>query len=170
MAAPMVILAIGSISTGFLFTKGESLVNWLRPVVNPAGEQHLVEHYSATSISIAAIVAVLIGVAVAISKYLKDVPDIAPEKVSIFTKFARKDLLQDDFNNSVLVVPGQGLVKSLLNIDRLVIDGLVRLVGTLSLDAGQTLRKLQTGYVRSYALLMIIGVSALILTIWLVTL
>jgi NADH-quinone oxidoreductase subunit L len=46
----------------------------------------------------------------------------------------------------------------------------VRLVGTLSLDAGQTLRKLQTGYVRSYALLMIIGVSALILTIWLVTL
>ena len=170
MAAPMVILAIGSISTGFLFTKGESLVNWLRPVVNPAGEQHLVEHYSAKSISIAAIVAVLIGVAVAISKYLKDVPDVAPEKVSIFTKLARKDLLQDDFNNSVLVVPGQGLVKSLLNIDRLVIDGLVRLVGTLSLDAGQTLRKLQTGYVRSYALLMIIGVSALILTIWLVTL
>ena len=104
------------------------------------------------------------------SKYLKDVPATAPEKVSIFTKFARKDLLQDDFNNSVLVVPGQGLVKSLLNIDRLVIDGLVRLVGTLSLDAGQTLRKLQTGYVRSYALLMIIGVSALILTIWLVTL
>lgn len=66
--------------------------------------------------------------------------------------------------------PGQSLVKTLLNFDYIVIDGLVRLVGALSLDAGQTLRKLQTGYVRSYALLMILGVTALIFTIWLVTL
>jgi NADH-quinone oxidoreductase subunit L len=170
MAAPMVVLALGSICTGFLFTRGESLVNWLRPVVNPAGEQHLVEHYSATSISIAAITAVLIGVAFASIKYLKQVPNIAPDNVSVFTKFARKDLLQDEFNNAVLVKPGQSLVKTLLNFDYIVIDGLVRLVGTLSLDAGQTLRKLQTGYVRSYALLMILGVTALIFTIWLVTL
>ena len=170
MAAPMVVLALGSICTGFLFTRGESLVNWLRPVVNPAGEQHLVEHYSATSISIAAITAVLIGVAFAAIKYLKQVPNIAPDNVSVFTKFARKDLLQDEFNNAVLVKPGQSLVKTLLNFDYIVIDGLVRLVGALSLDAGQTLRKLQTGYVRSYALLMILGVTALIFTIWLVTL
>jgi NADH-quinone oxidoreductase subunit L len=170
MAAPMVVLALGSITTGFLFTRGESLVNWLRPVVNPAGEQHLVEHYSATSISIAAITAVLIGVSVALIKYLKSVPNVAPENVSIFTKVARKDLAQDDFNNLVLVKPGQILVKVLLNIDYIVIDGLVRLVGALSLDAGQSLRKLQTGYVRSYALLMILGVTALIFTIWLVTL
>jgi NADH-quinone oxidoreductase subunit L len=170
MAAPMVVLALGSICTGFLFTRGESLVNWLRPVVNPAGEQHLVEHYSATSISIAAITAVLIGVAFASIKYLKQVPNIAPDNVSVFTKFARKDLLKDEVNNAVLVKPGQSLVKTLLNFDYIVIDGLVRLVGTLSLDAGQTLRKLQTGYVRSYALLMILGVTALIFTIWLVTL
>lgn len=170
MAAPMVVLALGSITTGFLFTRGESLVNWLRPVVNPAGEQHLVEHYSATSISIAAITAVLIGVSVALIKYLKSVPNVAPENVSIFTKVARKDLAQDDFNNLILVKPGQILVKVLLNIDYIVVDGLVRLVGALSLDAGQSLRKLQTGYVRSYALLMILGVTALIFTIWLVTL
>jgi NADH-quinone oxidoreductase subunit L len=95
---------------------------------------------------------------------------VAPENVSIFTKVARKDLAQDDFNKLVLVKPGQKLVKVLLNIDYIVIDGLVRLVGALSLDAGQSLRKLQTGYVRSYALLMILGVTALIFTIWLVTL
>jgi NADH-quinone oxidoreductase subunit L len=65
--------------------------------------------------------------------------------------------------------PGQGLVKNLLNIDYLVIDGLVRLVGSISVGAGQTMRKLQNGYVRSYALMMILGVLSLLITVWLTT-
>jgi NADH-quinone oxidoreductase subunit L len=65
--------------------------------------------------------------------------------------------------------PGQVLVRNLLNIDYLVIDGLVRSVGKVSVTAGNQLRTLQNGYVRSYALLMVIGALALITTIWVVT-
>jgi NADH-quinone oxidoreductase subunit L len=65
--------------------------------------------------------------------------------------------------------PGQGLIKGLLNIDYILIDGLVRLVGSISVGGGQTLRKLQNGYVRSYALMMIVGVLSLLITVWLTT-
>jgi NADH-quinone oxidoreductase subunit L len=46
---------------------------------------------------------------------------------------------------------------------------MVRAVGSVSLSAGNKLRVVQNGYVRSYALLMVVGALALIATIWLVT-
>jgi NADH-quinone oxidoreductase subunit L len=65
--------------------------------------------------------------------------------------------------------PGQLLVKKLLNFDYIALDGLVRLVGAISVGAGQSLRKLQNGYVRSYALMMVVGVLSLLITVWLMT-
>jgi NADH-quinone oxidoreductase subunit L len=65
--------------------------------------------------------------------------------------------------------PGQSLVRNLLNIDYLFIDGLVRAIGSVSISTGNKLRTLQNGYVRSYALMMVIGALALIATIWAVT-
>jgi NADH-quinone oxidoreductase subunit L len=95
--------------------------------------------------------------------------DNAPEKVSILTKAARRDLFQDDFNEAALMRPGQSLVRNLLNIDYLLIDGLVRAVGKVSISTSNRLRTVQNGYVRSYALLMVIGALALITVIWAVT-
>jgi NADH-quinone oxidoreductase subunit L len=65
--------------------------------------------------------------------------------------------------------PGQSLVSNLLNLDYFVIDGIVRAVGSISLTAGSKLRSLQNGYVRSYALLTVIGALALLTVIWVVT-
>jgi len=112
---------------------------------------------------------VLIGVSIAIAKYRGELASEAPVKVKALTRAARRDLFQDDFNETVFMRPGQGLIKGLLNIDYKLIDGLVRLVGSMSVGSGQTLRKLQNGYVRSYALLMIVGVLSLLITIWLTT-
>jgi NADH-quinone oxidoreductase subunit L len=169
MLIPISILSIGSIASGFLFSRGDALVNWLKPIVNPAGEQHLEEFLKPIVVSSLAVFAVLVGVSIAVAKYRGDLQSEAPVKVNVLTRAARRDLFQDDFNEAVLMRPGQGLVKSLLNIDYLVIDGLVRLVGSVSVGAGQTLRKLQNGYVRSYALMMILGVLSLLITVWLVT-
>jgi len=112
---------------------------------------------------------VVIGISIAVLKYRGDQLDKAPEKVSILTKAARRDLFQDDFNEATLMRPGQSLVKNLLKIDYLLIDGLVRAVGGVSISTGNKLRTLQNGYVRSYALMMVIGALALIATIWAVT-
>ena len=97
-------------------------------------------------------------------------PVEAPEDVSIFTKVARRDLLQDAFNETVLMRPGQILTAGLLKTDYFAIDGLVRLIGAVVSGTSTFLRRIQNGYVRSYALIMVFGALALIATIWVVTL
>jgi len=94
---------------------------------------------------------------------------VAPVNVSLLTKAARRDLFQDDFNETVFMRPGQSIVSKLMNLDYLIIDGTVRAVGSISLTAGSKLRSLQSGYVRSYALLTVIGALALLTVIWAVT-
>ena len=168
MLIPIGLLSIGSIASGFILSKGQGLVNWLEPVVNPLKEHHE-EFLPAAVISIMTLAVVAIGIFVAVSKYRGDQLAQAPEKVFALTKAARRDLFQDDFNETVFMRPGQSVVKNILNIDYIVIDGLVRAVGSVSLTAGSRLRSLQNGYVRSYALLMFIGALALIAAIWVVT-
>jgi NADH-quinone oxidoreductase subunit L len=116
-----------------------------------------------------ALLAVLIGVSIAVVKYRGDQLAIAPAQVSLLTKAARRDLFQDDLNEVVFMRPGQSLVRNLLNLDYLIIDGLVRAVGSVSISAGSKLRTLQNGYVRSYALMTVIGALALLTVIWAVT-
>jgi NADH-quinone oxidoreductase subunit L len=168
MLIPIGLLSIGSITSGFILSKGQGLVNWLEPVVNPLKEHHE-EFLPATAISIMTLAVVAIGIFVAVSKYRGDQLAQVPEKVSALTRAARRDLFQDDFNETVFMRPGQSVVKNILNIDYIVIDGLVRAVGSVSLTAGSRLRSLQNGYVRSYALLMFIGALALIAAIWVLT-
>ena len=169
MLIPIGLLSIGSIAAGFIFSKGDSLVNWLQPVVNPLKEHHAEEFLPPIIVSLMTLVAVIIGLTVAILKYRGDQVAQAPEKVSVLVSAARRDLFQDEFNEVVFVRPGQSLIKILLNLDYILIDGLVRSVAATSVSAGVRLRTLQTGYVRSYALMMVIGALALITTIWVVT-
>jgi NADH-quinone oxidoreductase subunit L len=169
MWAPMVLLAIGSAASGFFFTHGNSLRNWLAPVVEPE-PSHQSELLKPAVVSILALVLVLIGVAVAVVMYLRrDVPQFAPENVSVFTRIARRDLLQDDFNEALFMRPGQALTRTLVAVDDAVIDGAVRGVGKLTLGTGNVLRETQTGFVRSYAMWILIGAIGLIGAIWVVT-
>ncbi|MEI8067092.1 MAG: NADH-quinone oxidoreductase subunit L [Actinomycetes bacterium] len=170
MWLPMVILAIGSVATGFLFNSGNSLVNWLAPVLNSRNEVGGEELMKPIVVSTLALLAVIIGVGLAIGMYRKEVPVVAPEKVSVFTRIARKDLMQDVFNEAVLMRPGQKLTEGLVKTDYFAIDGLVRLVAGIFAGTSTALRKIQNGYVRSYALIMVGGALALIATIWVVTL
>jgi NADH-quinone oxidoreductase subunit L len=169
MLIPIALLSIGSVASGYLLSRGKSLVNWLEPVVNPLKEHHAEELFSHTTVSLMTISVVIIGVSIAVRKYRGDQSDTAPEKVSKLTIAARKDLFQDSLNEAAFMRPGQSLIQKLLNIDYLVIDGAVRSVGVVSISAGSKLRSLQNGYVRSYALMMVIGVLSLIAVIWVVT-
>ncbi len=169
MLIPIGLLSIGSIAAGFIFSKGDSLVNWLQPVVNPLKEHHAEEFLPPIIVSVMTLVAVIIGLTVAILKYRGDQVAQAPEKVSVLVSAARRDLFQDEFNEVVFMRPGQSFIKILLNLDYILIDGLVRSVAATSVSAGVRLRTLQTGYVRSYALMMVIGALALITTIWVIT-
>ncbi len=169
---PMAVLAIGSVASGLLFTRGDALANWLNPVFGDHGEGHQEEHlFEPIVVSAMALTAVAIGVGIAIVKYqLAEIDAVAPENVSIFTKIARKDLLQDSFNEAVFMRPGQALTRVLVKGDENVIDGAVLGVGRTALGVGAALRRSQSGFARSYAALILIGAIALIAGIWVITL
>jgi NADH-quinone oxidoreductase subunit L len=169
MLIPIGLLSVGSIASGFILSKGEGLVHWLEPIVNPLKEHHAEEFLPHLVVSAMTLSVVIIGVSIAVIKYRGDQLAIAPDKVSLLTKAARRDLFQDDLNEVVFMRPGQSLVSNLLNLDYLIIDGLVRAVGSVSITAGSKLRTLQNGYVRSYALMTVIGALALLTVIWAVT-
>ena len=170
MLLPMGILAIGSVTSGFLLSRGDALVHWLAPLFE-AHEGHGEEILPPVVISLMALAVVILGAAFAWFKYGRGpVADTAPTDVSVFTRIARRDLLQDDFNESVFMRPGQALTRLLVKTDEAVVDGAVRGVAAAALGSGSSLRSTQTGFVRSYAALIVIGAIALIAAIWAVTL
>ena len=168
MWLPMAILAIGSVSSGFLLSRGDALVNWLHPLFDhhEEHEHHLLEPIVVSAL---ALTMVAIGVAIAFFKYSRqEVAAIAPENVSVLTKIARQDLMQDRFNEAVFMRPGQQLTQVLVKTDEAVIDGTVRGVGQLAMTSSSLLRGVQSGFVRSYAALIFVGAALLIAGIWVV--
>lgn len=168
MWLPMAILAIGSVSSGYLLHHGDALENWLHPLFNHSDEyqKHLLEPIVVSAL---ALTMVSIGVAIAYFKYVRnEVPVTAPEDVSVLTKIARQDLMQDRFNEAVFMRPGQALTTTLVATDETVVDGAVRGVGQMAMSSGSALRGLQNGYVRSYAAMILVGAIALVAAIWVV--
>lgn len=171
MTIPMILLSIGSVTTGFIFYSGDRLKNFLAPVVDKDHHEHETELLAPIVVTGLAMTAVAIGVSFAVAKYgRKAIPVSAPTDVTAWTKVARRDLLQDDFNEAVFMRPGQSLTRVLAFLDKRVVDGAVSGVGAMTLRLAGDLRKTQTGYVRSYALLILLGTVAILTAILVVTL
>ena len=169
MWAPMAVLAVGSVASGYLLYSGKAIVKWLAPVVDKDHHEHA-EFLPPIVVTTLAVVAVIIGVSIAFIKYRGELSERAPSEVSIFTRVTRRDLLQDDANEFLFMRPGQKLTQLLVKTDESVIDGAVRAVGTSALGSARGMRKLQTGYVRNYALLILIGALVALFAALVVTL
>jgi NADH-quinone oxidoreductase subunit L len=160
MTGPMVLLAIGSVVSGFLLERVFSLEHWLEPVLGEPTKDHLIEPVL-VSILVTAVSAA--GVAVAYLLYAKrPVPVTAPVAVSPLTTAARHNLYADAFNESVLMRPGQYLTRALVYVDNRGIDGAVNALAAGIGGGSGRLRRVQNGFVRSYAL-SIFGGAALVL-------
>ena len=169
MWAPMAVLAVGSVASGYLLYSGKAIVKWLAPVVDKDHHEHA-EFLPPIVVTTLAVVAVIIGVSIAFIKYRGELSESAPSEVSIFTRVTRRDLLQDDANEFLFMRPGQKLTQLLVKTDESVIDGAVRAVGSSALGSARGMRKLQTGYVRNYALLILIGALVALFAALVVTL
>ncbi|MFD5734328.1 NADH-quinone oxidoreductase subunit L [Streptomyces sioyaensis] len=159
MTIPMIVLAIGSVFAGGLFSINEIFVKWLEPVTSFA---HGHSPVSATTVTAATMVVLVIGVGIAWGMYgRRPVPALAP-RGSLLTRAARRDLLQDDFNHVVFVRGGEQVTGTLVQLDRSLVDGAVN--GTAASMGGLSglLRQLQTGFVRSYAVQMLGGAAVLV--------
>ncbi len=158
MTWPMILLAVGSVGAGAFLILGQRFEKFLGPVTGVPPTAH--GFWSVPGII--ALILVLASLGLAWVMYGRvPVPAIAP-RGRFPVVAARKDLYGDAFNESVLMRPGQWLTRLSVYFDNRGVDGLVN---TLAAAVGGTsgrLRKMQTGFVRSYALSMFFGAAVLV--------
>ena len=158
MTWPMILLAVGSVGAGAFLIVGQRFENFLGPVTGlpPAS------HGLFTVPGVVTLVLALAAIGLAWVMYGRvPVPAEAP-RGRFPVVAARKDLYGDAFNESVLMRPGQWLTRLSVYFDNRGVDGLVN---TLAAAVGGTsgrMRRLQTGFVRSYALSMFFGAAVLV--------
>ncbi len=154
---------VGSFGLGWYLNAGSKFVDWLSPVLGAPHEDDPV--VSALALKIVTLLLVAVGIAIAWRRYVSSrVPTIPPVGTSL-TRAARVDLYQDTVNDVLLVEPGQALTRSLVYVDRTAIDGTVTSVGRLTVGLGAVARRIQTGYVRSYAASMLLGLVVLVVVV-----
>jgi NADH-quinone oxidoreductase subunit L len=158
MIWPMVVLAILSAAGGAFLVINGRLADFLAPVIGtvPASKGFF------TVTSLVTLVVVLLGVLGAWLMYGRaEVPAIAP-RGNLLTRAARQDLYGDAFNESILMRPGQWLTRLAVYFDSRGIDGVVNTSAATVGGSSGRLRRLQTGFVRSYALSMFFGAALLV--------
>ncbi|MET9198846.1 NADH-quinone oxidoreductase subunit L [Gordonia sp. NPDC003585] len=159
MTAPMILIAIGSVASGFFLAFGGALQTWLEPVVGEHHDELAIPVWAMTAIIL---VVVAIGVAIAWRQYAtRPVLEVAPDDVSALTVAARRDLYGDAANEALLMRPGQRVTAGLVQLEDEGIDGATTGIGATISGLSVRIRGWQSGYVRSYALSMFAGAAVI---------
>ena len=163
MTGPLMVLAALSVLGGVLLV-GDWIVTWLEPVTGVA------EHHEPPlpAIVITLLITLTVAIGVAAAWFLvgrRDISREAPQDVSFATRAARADLYGDAINDAVVVRPGAGLVGGLATFDRVGVDGTIEGGSSAVGGISRALRRLQNGFVRSYALSVLAGALLVILVL-----
>ncbi|GAB2995493.1 NADH-quinone oxidoreductase subunit L [Saccharothrix stipae] len=156
MTVPMIVLAVGSVGAGWFFESNHNLSGWLTPSLGELQEQHGVLSHSVVNFLVLGLSA--LGVLIAFLLFgRRPQPVERPVRVSFPVRAARADLYGNALNEALFARPGTWLTRALVFVDNKGVDGLVN--GSAALLGGSSgrLRRLQTGFVRSYALSMLLG-------------
>ncbi|HKH56795.1 MAG TPA: NADH-quinone oxidoreductase subunit L [Propionibacteriaceae bacterium] len=160
MTVPLIVLGIGSAVSGMVLNGW--IVGWLDPAVG--GEEAPVEatgllYFSPLGLLTLAVVAIGVALAVRIFGPRHKVLTEQPATRSLLVRAGRQDLYGDVINEAVFMRPGQRLTADLLRLEDNGIDGTVN--GTASAIGGLSaqLRRVQNGFVRTYALTMVVGAA-----------
>ena len=165
------LIALGALSLlGGLLLLGDWIVEWLEPVVGHGEHHELGIPVWLMTVIITATAA--LGVALGYLVYRRPIAGETPSdsSVSIWTRAGRHELYGNEINDAVAVRPTRHLTRFLVWFDRMGVDGLVTGIADRLGDTSQFLRQPQTGYVRSYALMMFGGAALVLLALLAVTL
>ena len=162
MTYPLVVLAILALLGGALNlpfgSKLEFLANWLAPVFALAPPAPHVSSSLELILGMVDSIVALSGVGLAISLWRSkwDRPSLEP-------KVLQKAYFVDTVYDMTVAVPGTLLAKETNQVvDPKVIDGAVKVLVASVASTGKLVRRLQNGYVRSYALAVSLGVVLLL--------
>ncbi len=160
MTVPLIVLGVASVGAGL------ALNNWIGAWLDPAvggnhaeGEQPGLLHFSLVGVVTLVVVAAGVAVSVWLFGPKRQIPVLQPASRSPLTLVGRNDLYGDAFNETILMRPGQQLTAGLVRLEDRGIDGTVNGTGAVIAGLSSRLRRVQNGFVRSYALTMMAGAA-----------
>ena len=169
MTAPLVVLAVASVLVGYVGLPAFAFPNWIGPWLEPATASVPFAYpplWAEWLLIGAAVLAAAVGLALSwwIYGVQRGVP-VARFGSGRLAAFARSGMGIDALYRNVVVGPAEGTSGALAVLDRDVLDrglaGGVTTVGWLA----RAITLLQSGFVRSYALAMLIGAAVLVLVV-----
>ncbi|GAB3965007.1 NADH-quinone oxidoreductase subunit L [Plantactinospora veratri] len=152
MTVPLILLGLGSVVAGGLMAT--PVADWLTPVLGH-GEHHepVLSH---TVITVLSLGLTVLGAGLAWLLF-RNGTALAEQPAGPVVRAARRNLYTDAFNEAVFEKPGIFLTRALVFLDNRGIDGLVNALAAAVGGGSGRLRRLQTGYVRSYAMSIMTG-------------
>jgi NADH-quinone oxidoreductase subunit L len=161
MTLPLVVLAVLALVGGALnlpWHSGWDPLRWLSPVFG----SHLYTPSLGTAarwaLPIGDAAVALLGLVVALPVWIRraDIPALEPSAL-------RRALYVDDIYDAAIGRPSEAMAQfTAVVVEKRVIDGAVNGIGRLVQITGQSLRRVQTGFVRQYALWLVFGMVALL--------
>ncbi|ODB78195.1 NADH-quinone oxidoreductase subunit L [Micromonospora sp. II] len=155
MTIPLILLAIGSVGAGFLLAT--SVPDWLTATNGLGGEsgEHapVLAHWLLTALSL---LVTVLGAGLAWFLF-RGGTATEPQPAGVVVTAARRNLYTDAFNEAVFEKPGIFLTRALVFLDNRGVDGMVNGLAAAVGGGSGRLRRLQTGFVRSYATSILTG-------------
>jgi NADH-quinone oxidoreductase subunit L len=162
MTVPLIALAVGSVALGAVLgiPPEDGLIHrFLGPVVEHNGAEHAPEITTIVALSLASIVAGVLGIAIGLSMYVRHRPDPAalaraagPIHRLLTNKYYVDELYDRRFVDAARAFAGASWA-----FDIHIIDGLANRLGWALAMGGSGLRRVQTGIVGNYALTIVAG-------------
>ncbi|MCL6472663.1 MAG: NADH-quinone oxidoreductase subunit L [Firmicutes bacterium] len=159
MSGPLMILGLFALTAGLI---GSPLAQnaFQGFILGGHGEEHHINYM----VMGASVLLAVLGIAAAWLKYGTTLlPSGVITKDNPIYKLLVNKYYMDELYYYTLIVPTHAIAKAVLAFDQKVVDGIVNGVAWVTARLGWTLRRVQTGYVQNYALLMIIGLVVLII-------
>jgi NADH-quinone oxidoreductase subunit L len=151
MTVPLMLLALGSIVAGGLMVS--PVKHWLEPVLGQGEHDPVLPKLLITLLTLAVS---LLGAGLAWALFRRGTAE-QELPAGVLVTAARRNLYTDAFNEAVFERPGIYLTRALVFLDNKGVDGLVNGIAASVGGGSGRLRRLQTGFVRSYALSMLTG-------------
>lgn len=175
MNGPLVVLAIGAVAAGFISHHWmEKMVTASSATVLHVGE-HAGEHGHASllgmdvhkAVMIISIICALAGIALAAYFHLirREAADKAKATYAGLCDLLENKYWIDELYDVAIVRPLKLMGSLFFVIDRLVIDGVVTIVGLIPNRIGRFARQSQTGVLQGYGLGMVLGLAGLLIMV-----
>ncbi|MET4142485.1 NADH-quinone oxidoreductase subunit L [Pedobacter sp. UYP1] len=169
MTIPLIVLAVlsaigGAIGVPESLGGSHWLSHWLAPVIQHHGEAP--DHATEYILMAVSVVGVLISIAFAYSKYVKQnhVPVADEGQRSALAKLSYHKFYVDEIYDTLIRKPLDAISVFFYKVfDKKIIDGIVNGLGWSTSEASKGVRLLQSGNVGFYIFMMVVGIISLLL-------